>query len=246
MKQEFISAREVCKILGVSRTMVQKLIASGELERASHHGRLVFDRAKVDALAHAREVAKVQREQVAQDRQQRKHEAEVHRETIAFDARTKSDEDQDFRERYQDNQARILSQLDQLRAKLQAREDDDAHQRFLARLQAPTAGKTMPSSDSYVAEALMLLLPIGALLTIGYLDGKQKATAAGTTKPVAGSGPQAQTGPVLPVLGDEKLEPLDRELLRKLREGTATADEKHALEIRPAGFLGEIVKGNRS
>src|SRR5882724_4362455 len=99
MKQSVINAREVCQILGVSRTMVQKLMASGELDRATEDGRLVFDRAKVEALAHAREVAKVQREQEAEEREEREQEAELRRETIALDARTKTQDDQDFRER---------------------------------------------------------------------------------------------------------------------------------------------------
>jgi hypothetical protein len=246
MKQEFISAREVCKILGVSRTMVQKLMASGELERASQDGRLVFDRAKVEALAQAREVAKVQRTHDAEDREQREHEAELHRKAIAFDARTKSEDDQDFRERYEHSQARISNQLEQLRAKLQAQEEDAAHQRLLARLQAQPAREPTPSSDSYVAEALMILLPIGALLAIGYLDGKQKTDPAGTTKPVAGSPPQDQTGATPPMLSQERSDPLEPELLRKLREGTATPDEKHAVEVRLADFLREIAKGNGS
>ena len=246
MKQEFITAREVCQILEVSRTMVQKLMATGELERTSRGGRLVFHRAKVEALAHAREIAKVQRAQNAEDREQREHEAELHRRTIAFDATTKSEDDQDLRERYEHSQARISNQLDQLRAKLQAREEDEAHQRRLAWLQAEPAREPTPSSDSYVSEALMILLPIGALFAIGYLNGRQKADPVETTKPVADSAPQGQTGPTLPMPNEERSDPLEHELLRKIREGTATAEEKHALEVRLAELLRNVVKGNGS
>lgn len=92
MTQESLTVREVCEALGVSRAMVQKLEASGQLKRTRDGGRVVFDRAQVEALAYAREVAKAQWVQEAEQREVQDGEAQAHREAVEFDAWSKINE----------------------------------------------------------------------------------------------------------------------------------------------------------
>jgi excisionase family DNA binding protein len=236
MEHEFITMREACKILGVSRTMVQKLVASGELERGQHEGKLMFERAKVEALAHAREVAKVQRDQDAELREQRQVETQLHRRDVEFDAWAKRNEDEDVRERYESSQARIGDQLEQLRAKLREMEEAESHRRVLAHMEALGAKKPVPSSsDGDLAAVLLLLLPAAAMLAIGYLDSKTpKPDQAVAAKPAVGTASQAHGEAIAsPTLVDERtLDPVERELFKKIREGTATAEDFEALTKR--------------
>ncbi|HEY2409961.1 MAG TPA: helix-turn-helix domain-containing protein [Polyangiaceae bacterium] len=233
MEHEFITMREACKILGVSRTMVQKLVASGELERGRQEGKLVFERAKVEALAHAREVAKVQHDQDAEQREQRQAEAQLHRRDVEFDAWAKRNDEEDVRERRENSQARIGDQLDQLRAKVRDMEEAESHRRVLAHIDGLGTKKPgSSSSDGDLAAALLLLLPAAAMLAIGYLDSKTaKPDQAVASKPVVASATQAPGEAIASpqLLDEETLDPVERELFTKIREGRATAEDFEAL-----------------
>ena len=69
MARERLSMKETCESLGVSRQMVQKLEAAGELKATRENGRVLFDADAVEALRTSREVAKVEREQEAEQRE---------------------------------------------------------------------------------------------------------------------------------------------------------------------------------
>lgn len=123
MTQECLTVREVCEALGVSRAMVQKLEASGQLKRARDGGRVVFDRAQVEALAYAREVAKAQRVQEAEHREVQAGEAQAHREAVELDAWSKISEAEDTQLRLGQARDGMRSRLDQIRRQLQELQD---------------------------------------------------------------------------------------------------------------------------
>jgi len=114
-----MSVREVCEALGVSPAMVQKLEASHELKRARQDGRVVFERAEVEALAYAREVAKTQRAQEAEQREVLDGQTQLHREAVEFDAWGKTAEDQDARRSLEQDREGVRTQLDRIHRQLQ-------------------------------------------------------------------------------------------------------------------------------
>jgi excisionase family DNA binding protein len=232
MEQEFITAREACKILGVSRAMVQKLMASGELERATQNGRLVFERAKVEALAQARDVAKVQRAQDAEDRQQRDGEVQQRRDKVEFEACAKSADDQDLRQLYEASQARISNQLEQIRAKLRAMEEAEAHRRFEATLDALGSRKSAPSTDGQLLDALTALAPAAIVLGLAYWAGKpprSSPSASSVELPQANHEGAGDAAPVWAQVRDQPDESTERLLIRKVMDLTATPEDLQQL-----------------
>lgn len=229
MEQEFITTREACKILGVSRAMIQKLTAAGDLERATQNGRLVFERAKVEALAQAREVAKVQRAQNAEERQERQEEVQRHREKVEFEGSAKSAYEQDVRQLYEASQARISTQLEQIRGKLRAMEEAEAHRRFEATLGASRAPTR--NEDGHLVDALTALAPAALVLGLAYWAGKpprNDASASPVDLPqAANEGPcdvVALVSPSTPV-AHLAAESTERVLIGKIMDQTATPED---------------------
>src|SRR5688572_23862981 len=90
MSRERLTMKETCEALGVSRQMVQKLEAAGELKATRESGRVFFDAAEVEALRTAREFAKVEREQEAEEREFQGLNAEADRHDLGFVAWSKA------------------------------------------------------------------------------------------------------------------------------------------------------------
>jgi DNA-binding transcriptional MerR regulator len=207
MTQEFMSVREVCEALRVSRAMVQKLEASGELKRARENGRVVFERARVEALAYAREVAKAQRVQEAEQREVLDGQTQLHREAVEFDASAQSAEDQDARRSLEQDREGVRSQLNRIQRQLQDLQAAEAQRRHEASLAALSQRREpCRSTDGDLMEALTTLAPAAALLAIAWLAREQdkkdlarsepaKSRASGLPVPIGlPDGQEATTG----------------------------------------------------
>jgi DNA-binding transcriptional MerR regulator len=199
MTQEFMSVREVCEALGVSRAMVQKLEASGELKRARENGRVVFERAQVEAVAYGREVAKAQKAQEAEQREVLDGQTQLHREAVEFDAWAKSAEDQDARRSLEQDREGVRSQLDRIHRQLQDLQAAEAQRRHEASLAAISQrSKPCRSTDGDLMDALTTLAPAAAVLAIAWLAREQdkKSVALSEAKRRASGLPVAAGLPV--------------------------------------------------
>jgi excisionase family DNA binding protein len=170
MTQESLTVREVCEALGVSRAMVQKLEASGQLKRARDGGRVVFDRAEVEGLAYAREVAKAQRVQDAQQREVQNGEAQAHREAVEFDAWSKISEAEDAQLRLEQARDGMRSQLDQIRRQLQELQDAERKRQHEASLAALAhQGERRHGIDFEFVDLLTMLAPVATVAAVAFM-----------------------------------------------------------------------------
>jgi hypothetical protein len=147
--------------------MVQKLEASGELKRARDGGRVVFDRAQVEALAYAREVAKAQRVQEAEQRELREDQASLHHEAVEFDAWFKSNEAEDAQRSLAQARDGMRSQLDQIRGQLQELQDAEWKRRHEASLATLVhRGERRDGIGLELFDALTMLAPVATSLPL--------------------------------------------------------------------------------
>jgi hypothetical protein len=115
--------KETCEALGVSRQMVQKLEAAGELKATRESGRVFFGSAEVEALHTAREVAKVEREQEAEEREFQGENAEADRHDVEFAAWSKTFGYQQEQRKLNEALGALTKELRELR---DAKNDDSA------------------------------------------------------------------------------------------------------------------------
>jgi excisionase family DNA binding protein len=130
MTQEKLTMRETCEVLGVSRAMIQKLEATGELAGKREGGRVFFDRDQVDSLRASREVAKVQRKQDTADREFRAIDLEADLRELELTAWSKTTAEQNQKDKADRAMEALRTGIDELREAERKRE----HEATLARI----------------------------------------------------------------------------------------------------------------
>jgi AcrR family transcriptional regulator len=168
-----MTVREVCDALGVSRAMVQKLEAGGELRRLRATGRVVFDRARVEQLREARDVTKEQRRQEREELALRGEAAEDQHQQVEFAAWAKSAAEKRELETIHQELAQLSADLNELR-------EEQRRQAWASRMEALTRRNERPTveRDSEPSVATIGLLSLGAMALIVHAGREKNETAA--------------------------------------------------------------------
>ena len=229
MTEQEMTVREVCDALGVSRAMVQKLEAAGELRRLRPTGRVVFDRARVEQLREERDISREQRRQEREEQALRGEAAEDQHHQVEFAAWAKSATEKRELET-------IHQELSKLRADLNDLREEQRRQAWASRMDALTRRneRRTVERDSEPAAATLGLLSLGAMALIVHAarDGNDPAgTARGadyaSRAKSEAPGAQGERGDTTPSTADEDDE--EKRLLEKIRAQTATPEELEAL-----------------
>ena len=228
MTEQEMTVREVCDALGVSRAMVQKLEAAGELRRLRPTGRVVFDRARVEQLREVRDISKEQRRQEREEEALRGEAAEDQHQQVEFAAWAKSSAEKRELET-------IHQELAQLRADLNELREEQRRQAWASRMEALTRRneRRTVERDSEPSATTIGLLSLGAMALIvrAARDGNAPAVAvrgAGDASHPNFDAPCSEGGrgdPTPSTADDDE----EKRLLEKLRAQTATPEEVHAL-----------------
>lgn len=209
--------RETCDALGVSRAMVQKLEATGELTGEREGGRVSFDRVQVEAVRTSREVAKVQRKQDTEDREFRAIDLEADRHELELTAWSKTTAEQNQKDKADRAMEALRTGIDELREAERKRE----HEATLARISRADHRGTAQGSE--FLEVATVLAPAAVVLSMAYLAREKKGE---TSSASAEAGPDAiddgTTGVSRTLTGVDLAERL---LTDKIASHTATQDD---------------------
>lgn len=190
MAEERLTMRETCEALGVSRAMVQKLEASGELTAEREGGRVLFDRDQVEALRISRDVVKVQRKQETEDREFRATDLEADRHDLEIAAWSKTSAEKTQRDK-------VNRELESLRAGIDELRDAERKRRHETELVEISArgDRRVAAQGSELLEIATALAPAAAILLMAYL-ARGKSGEPSATPMVGGSllGAHAATG----------------------------------------------------
>lgn len=229
MTEHEMTVRDVCDALGVSRAMVQKLEAAGELRRLRPTGRVVFDRARVEQLRETRDVTKEQRRQEREEQALRGDAAEDQHQQVEFAAWAKSAAKKRELETIHQELAQLLADLNELR-------EEQRRQAWASRMDALTRRNERPTveRDSEPSAAAIGLLSLGAMALIVHAARDGNDTAASVRGAEDASHTDRETRATTAESGDAASESLDEHeeeerLMAKVRDQTATPEELQAL-----------------
>ncbi len=175
MIRERLTMRETCEALGVSRAMIQKLEAAGELKGGREGGRVLFDPDHVEALRTSRDVAKVQRKQETEDREFRGIDVEAHRQDLEFTAWSKTTAEQNERDKAERAIETLRTGIDELRDAERKRQ----HEAKLAEL-GNRGNRRVVAHGSELLEVATALAPAAAVLFMAYLARDKKGEPSST------------------------------------------------------------------
>ena len=216
MARDTLTMRETCEALGVSRAMVQKLEATGELAGERESGRVLFDRDKVEALRTSREVAKVQRKQETEDREFRAIDVEADRHELESMAWSKTTAEQNQKDKADRAIEALRTGIDELRGAERKRE----HEATLARIS--TADHRGAAQGSELLEVATILAPAAAVLCMAYLAREKGKTSPAPAEAGLDAVDGGTTGASRTATGVDLAERL---LIDKIASHTATQDD---------------------
>jgi excisionase family DNA binding protein len=215
-----LTMRETCEALGVSRAFVRKLDATGELKGVREGGRVLFDRAAVEAYRTARDVAKVQRVQNAEDRELDELSSEADQHDLELTAWLKSQEERREREKLDESLTLMRKELREMREAEERRQQDAAFYRRHER--------RPKESDSELVDLITMFAPAAAMLLAAYLVRDR------TSQPVPPLATAEMRSPTTPseapsTAAASAVEAPEEEILEKIKNGTAAKEDLDAL-----------------